>query len=256
VEPSDGSRPAAVGPGTLTWLGHSCAAIRLDDAFIVTDPVLRDRIVHLRRKSQVDPATLIGIDAVLVSHIHHDHLDLPSLDRLDPGAQVLVPSGAGGLLRRRGFRFVREVVAGDEVDVGGLRVRVTHAEHASGFRLGTGRTQPVGYVIDGTRSVYFAGDTDLFDGMGDLGRLDAALLPVAGWGSRLPAGHLDPVRAVEALALTEPRLAIPIHWGTYAPWRAPRGDDAPAKAFAELAATIVPGVDVRVLRPGESCQLA
>jgi L-ascorbate metabolism protein UlaG (beta-lactamase superfamily) len=169
---------------------------------------------------------------------------------------VLVPAGAGRLLRRRGFRFVREVVAGDEVDVGALRVRVTHAEHASGFRMGTGRTQPVGYVIDGTRRVYFAGDTDLFEGMGELGRLDAALLPVAGWGPRLPAGHLDPVRAVEALALTEPRLAVPIHWGTYAPWRAPRGDDTAAKAFAELAATIVPSVDVRVLRPGESCPLA
>ena len=241
--------------GTLTWLGHSCAAIRLDDVLVVTDPVLRNRIAHLRRKSPVDPAALTGVDVVLLSHTHHDHLDLPSLDRLDLEAQVLVPSGAGGLIRRRGFRFVREVVAGDEVEVGALRVRVTHAEHASGYRMGTGRTQPVGYVIDGTRSVYFAGDTDLFAGMGELGPLDVALLPVAGWGSRLPAGHLDPVRAVDALALTEPRLAIPIHWGTYASWRAPRGDDTPAKAFAELAATIVPSVDVRVLRPGQSCPL-
>src|SRR5262249_5535819 len=171
VTPVDTERKA----GTLTWLGHSCAAIRLDDALVVTDPVLRSRIAHLRRRSPVDPATLAGVDVILLSHTHHDHLDLPSLDRLDLGSQVLVPSGAGGLIRRRGFRFVREVVAGDEVDVGGLRVRVTHAEHASGFRMGTGRTQPVGYVIDGTRSVYFAGDTDLFPGMGELGRLDAAL---------------------------------------------------------------------------------
>ena len=247
----DGERTA----GTLTWLGHSCAAIRLDTLLIVTDPVLRDRIAHLRRRSHVDPAALSGVDVVLISHVHHDHLDLPSLDRLDQDAQVIVPSGAGGLLRRRGFRLVREVVAGDEVDVGAVRVRVTHAEHGSGFRMGAGRTQPVGYVIDGSRRVYFAGDTDLFDGMGELGRLDAALLPVAGWGPRLPAGHLDPVRAVEALTLIEPRLAIPIHWGTYAPWRAPRGDDTPAQAFAELAATIVPSVDVRVLRPGQSCPL-
>ena len=242
-------------PGTLTWLGHSCVAIQLDGLGIVTDPVLRERIVHLRRKKPVDPAALEGVDLVLISHIHHDHLDLRSLDRLDLHAQVIVPLGAGGLLRRRGFRFVREVLAGDEVHVGAIRVRVTHAEHAVGFRLGTGRTQPVGYVIAGTRTVYFAGDTDLFQGMGALGRIDAALLPVAGWGPRLPAGHLDPVRAVEALALTEPRLAIPIHWGTYAPWRPPRGDDTPATAFAELAATVVPTVDVRVLRPGQSCPL-
>ncbi|HEY7421067.1 MAG TPA: MBL fold metallo-hydrolase [Gaiellaceae bacterium] len=240
---------------TLTWLGHSCTAIQLDGAVLVTDPVLRDRIAHLRRKHAVDPASLGRVDVVLLSHVHHDHLDLPSLDRLDLGAQVLVPAGAGGLLRRRGFRFVREVVAGDDVDVGAVRVRVTHAEHDSGFRMGTGRTQPVGYVIAGTRTVYFAGDTDLFQGMGALGRIDVALLPVAGWGPRLPAGHLDPIRAVEALALTEPRLAIPIHWGTYAPWRPPRGDDAPARTFAELAATMVPTVDVRVLRPGQSCPL-
>ena len=242
-------------PARLTWLGHSCVAIRLDDLLIVTDPVLRERIVHLRRKKPVDPADLDGVDAILVSHVHHDHLDLPSLDRLDLHAQLIVPLGAGGLLRRRGFRFVREVVAGDDVDLGAVRVRVIHAEHASGFRMGTDRTQPVGYVVAGTRTVYFAGDTDLFQGMGALGRIDAALLPVAGWGPRLPAGHLDPVRAVEALALTEPRLAIPIHWGTYAPWRPPRGDDTPATAFAELAATVVPAVDVRVLRPGQSCPL-
>lgn len=258
--PSEAGRPLretrpATAPGRLTWLGHSCVAIQLDGLVIVTDPVLRNRIVHLRRKNPVDPAALDGADVILVSHIHHDHLDLPSLRRLDRGAQVIVPTGAGGLLRRHGFRFVREVVAGDEVDVGAVRVQVTHAEHAPGFRRGTRKTRPVGYLVHGTRTVYFAGDTDLFEGMGALGRIDAALLPVGGWGPRLPAGHLDPVRAVEALALTDPRLAIPIHWGTYAAWRPPRGDDKPARDFAELAATVVPAVDVRVLKPGQSCSL-
>ncbi len=239
----------------MTWFGHSCAGIRLDGLLIVTDPVLRKRIFHLRRKRAVDPAALDGVDVILVSHVHYDHLDLRSLDQLDLGTQVLVPAGAGGLLRRRGFRFVREVLAGDEVDVGAVRIRVTHAEHAAGRRVGTAKTQPVGYVIAGTRSVYFAGDTDLFDGMGGLGNIHLALLPVAGWGPRLPAGHLDPVRAVEALELIQPHVAIPIHWGTYAPWRRPRGADVPATTFAEIAATIAPAVDVRVLRPGQSCPL-
>jgi L-ascorbate metabolism protein UlaG (beta-lactamase superfamily) len=239
----------------VTWLGHSCAAIRLDGFLIVTDPVLRARIFHLRRKSAVDPATLDGVDAILVSHVHYDHLDLPSLNQLDRQAQVLVPAGAGALLRRRGFRSVREVAAGDEVDVGAVTIRVTHAEHSAGRRPGTGKTMPVGYVVAGTRSVYFAGDTDLFDEMGALGPVHVALLPVAGWGPRLPAGHLDPVRAVQALELIRPHVAIPIHWGTYAPWRRPRGAETPATAFAEMAATIAPAVDVRVLRPGQSCPL-
>jgi L-ascorbate metabolism protein UlaG (beta-lactamase superfamily) len=246
---------SAPGPAGLTWLGHSCVEIRLDNLLLVTDPVLRSRIFHLRRKSSVDPGALDGVDVILISHVHHDHLDLPSLDRLDRGAQVLVPAGAGSLLRRRGFRVVREVHAGQEVDLGAVRVRATHAEHAASRRLGTGRTQPVGYVISGTRTVYFAGDTDLFEAMDELGRIDVALMPVAGWGPRLPAGHLDPARAAQALELIKPRVAVPIHWGTYAPWRPPRGQDAPAQTFAEIASRITPAVDVRVLRPGQSCPL-
>ncbi len=242
-------------PAALTWLGHSCAAVRLDDLLLVTDPVVRARVAHLRRKGSVDPAELKGADVILISHVHYDHLDLPSLDRLDRHAQVLVPAGAGGLLRRRGFRFVQEVVRGEEVNLGAVQVRVTHAEHASARRIGTARTQPVGYVIAGSRTVYFAGDTDLFREMGDLGKIDVALLPVAGWGPRLPAGHLDPARAVQALELIEPRIAIPIHWGTYAPWRPPRRADTSAMTFAEIAANVTPTVDVRVLRPGQSCPL-
>ena len=241
--------------GTLTWLGHSCATVRLDDLVLITDPALRERIIHLRRTSPVDAALLDGVDVILISHVHYDHLDLPSLDRLDRGARLLVPAGAGGLLRRRGFREVREVVPGDEVDLGPLAVRVTHAEHGSARRLGTTKTRPVGYVIAGTRTVYFAGDTDLFGAMGSLGEIDVALLPVAGWGPRLPAGHLDPTRAAQALALIRPRIAIPIHWGTYAPWRRPAGLDTPARDFAEIATAVAPEVDVRVLRPGQSCVL-
>ena len=89
-----------------------------------------------------------------------------------------------------------------------------------------------------------------------MGEIDVALLPVAGWGPRLPAGHLDPARAVQALELIEPRIAIPIHWGTYAPWRPPRGADPSATTFAEIAAEVTPAVDVRVLRPGQSSPLA
>jgi L-ascorbate metabolism protein UlaG (beta-lactamase superfamily) len=168
---------------------------------------------------------------------------------------VVVPVGAGALLRRRGFRDVREVAAGDELDVGAVQIRATHAEHDSARRPGTRRTAAVGFVLAGTQSVYFAGDTDLFDGMAALGPVDLALLPVAGWGPRLPPGHLDPARAAEALALIRPRIAIPIHWGTYAPWRAPTGDDTPAREFAEAAGNLAPAVDVRVLRPGETCPL-
>jgi L-ascorbate metabolism protein UlaG (beta-lactamase superfamily) len=241
---------------SVTWLGHSTAAVRLDGLLVVTDPVLRRRVAHLRRKRAVDLAALDGLGAVLVSHVHYDHLDLRSLTYLDRAAPIVVPAGAGGLLRRRGFRDVREVVAGDEVDLGPLQIRATHAEHGSARRPGTRRTAAVGFLIAGTQTVYFAGDTDLFDGMASLGTVDLALLPVAGWGPRLPPGHLDPVGAAEALALIRPRIAIPIHWGTYAPWRPSTGDDAPAREFADAAAKLAPDVEVHILSPGETFPLA
>ena len=76
----------------------------------------------------------------------------------------------------------------------------------------------LGYLLQGSQSVYFAGDTDLFPEMAALGGVDVALLPVAGWGPRLPEGdHMNPRRAAEALKILKPRLAIPIHWGTYTP---------------------------------------
>ena len=79
--------------------------------------------------------------------------------------------------------------------------------------------------------------------------VDLALLPVAGWGLRLPPGHLNPERAAEALQLLRPRIAVPIHWGTYSltGMRAPAD---PPQAFRRLAAELAPDVDVRVLAPG------
>ena len=242
-------------PNSIAWLGHSCTAISLDGLLVVTDPVLRRRVFHLRRRSPVEPAALAKADAILVSHTHYDHLDLPSLNQLNLAARVIVPAGAGELLRRRGFRYVNEVMPGTEVDLGPLRIRATHAEHGEPWRPGTGRTQPVGFVIAGTRTVYFAGDTDVFDDMGSLGRIDVALLPVAGWGRRVPAGHLDPLRAAEALTLIRPQVAIPIHWGTYSPWRPPARRDPAALKFAEIAATLAPAVEVLVLAPGQSYAL-
>jgi L-ascorbate metabolism protein UlaG (beta-lactamase superfamily) len=118
----------------------------------------------------------------------------------------------------------------------------------------------VGYVVSGSRSVYFAGDTDLFDEMAQLrGRVDVALLPVWGWGPRLGPGHLDPERAAQAAALIRPSLAIPIHWGTLrTAWSSepPPGDrERPAREFLELLAKHAPEVQGRLMQPGERVEL-
>jgi L-ascorbate metabolism protein UlaG (beta-lactamase superfamily) len=152
---------------------------------------------------------------------------------------------------------VEEVEPKDRLSIDRVHFAVVEAVH-SGRREPFGpEGQAIGCVIEGSRTVYFAGDTDLFPGMGVLaGRLDVALLPVWGWGPSVGEGHLDPQRAAEAVALIGPKLAIPIHWGTFAlPWARDGGSDRPAREFAKLAAELAPEVEVRVLAPGESAEL-
>ena len=241
----------------LTFAGHSTVLIELDGLRIVTDPLLRRRFVHVRRRvPPVDPTGYADVDAVLISHIHHDHLDPPSLRMLGRIGTLVLPRGARRLLRRVEPGRVEEVVEGDSVSVAGLEVRATHADHRPGRVLHRGPAS-MGFVITGTKRLYFAGDTDLFPGMQDLaGGLDVAFLPIAGWGAKLGSGHLDPARAAEALKLLEPRVAIPIHWGTFYVMgpRRPRPEAlaAPALAFAREAKRRAPDVDVRVLAPGKS----
>jgi len=151
---------------------------------------------------------------------------------------------------------VVEVQPGDHVDVGSsVTVSVTPARHSC--RRGPHSrvvADPVGYVVRGRgQSAYFAGDTDLFPEMRELGPIDLALLPIWGWGPTIGEGHLDPVRAVEAGRLIRPSLVVPIHWGTYAPEdgrrRLPGWLDAPAEAFLGETARHVDAPSVELLSP-------
>jgi L-ascorbate metabolism protein UlaG (beta-lactamase superfamily) len=252
-------RPEADTQQRLTWLGHSTVLVEVDGARMLTDPVVRPRLLHLRRVGKpllLDPHRL---DAVLISHVHYDHLDLPSLRRLGGSPVFVVPWGAGSLLRSRGFDHVVEVEPGDETQVGDATVRATHAEHDSRRGPFGIETPALGYLVSGSASVYFAGDTDLFGGMARIADdLDVALLPVAGWGPRLPPGHLGPRSAAEALRLLLPRLAVPIHWGTYRSIglsRDPAELRGPAERFARFAAELAPEVEVRVLPVGGSIDI-
>jgi L-ascorbate metabolism protein UlaG (beta-lactamase superfamily) len=231
----------------VTWFGHSTVLVDVDGIRLLTDPVLTARVAHLRRVEAVDPAAVGRVDAVLVSHEHLDHLHIGSLAQIGRHVAVVVPRGVGPMLVRRGFRDVREVAAGESIAFGGVGVEVVHAEHGTVRRFVRARSTAVGFVVRGSSDVYFAGDTDLFPGMAELAPLDAALLPVGGWGPRLPPGHLDPRGAAAALGLLRPALAVPIHWGTFRTPFADAADDTPGRAFAAAAAAQAPDVAVRIL---------
>lgn len=253
--------PEALGPPRVTWGGHSTVLLELDGVRLLTDPMLRKRVLHLTRHVPLPALDLLrDPDAILISHQHHDHLDLLSLKRLGRGTRAIVPVGAGRLLTRAGFRNVTELRAGERTQVGTVEVTAVHAEH-DGRRFPFGSdVGALGYEIAGRRRIYFAGDTDLHPGFGEsVARSDLALLPIWGWSHRLGEGHMDPRDAARAAALLRPGLTVPIHWGTYFPvgMRSVRGRllEKPAVAFGEQMRELAPQLEYRILRPGESLEL-
>lgn len=253
---TEGHHPREATPGTgVRFLGHATFELDLGAATVLTDPLLRQRVTFLRRLAPPPRPPSPAPTAVVVSHLHHDHCDLRSLSLLGPSTPVVVPAGGADLLRRHGFDAVVPLASGQSWSAGELTVTATPARHS-------GRREPwgpsagaVGYLLEtpGHR-VYFAGDTDLFAQMEGLGApLDLALVPVGGWGPRLGPGHLDPVRAAEAVVRLRPRVVVPMHYGSfgpvgYRPSAATRR--APAQEFAREVQRRSPSTHVRVLAPG------
>jgi L-ascorbate metabolism protein UlaG (beta-lactamase superfamily) len=257
---------------SLHFLGHSTVRVELAGRTVLTDPLLTAGLGPLRRVvAPPEPASWAGVDLVVVSHLHNDHLHLRSLRRLGRATPVVVPRGAGRWLRGHGFTAVEELAPGESLTDGGLTVTATPADH-SGHRWGPRFTHgpqapAVGHLLRGAgASVYVAGDTDLFPGMADLAGVDVAVLPVWGWGPSLGPGHLDPLRAAEAVALLRPRFAVPVHWGTLAvgglttvptPWRARMRAllTEPPRTFAAAVAAGGSGAAVALTAPGARVQL-
>jgi L-ascorbate metabolism protein UlaG (beta-lactamase superfamily) len=241
--------------------------VEIGGRVVLTDPLLTGRVGPLRRIGPSPaPEAYADADLVLISHLHGDHLHLPSLRRLPPSARVVVPRGAGAWVRSKGVRGVEELAPDEELVDGGVRVFGVPAHH-SGHRFGPRSTagpqaRAMGHLLEADgRRVYAAGDTDLFDGMAALGPLDVALLPVWGWGPSLGPGHLDPARAAVAVDRLRPRVVVPVHWGSLAVaglTAVPGGPGArmrrmlvhPPRVFAATVAARGSGTHVAVTEPG------
>lgn len=248
------------GKTTVNFLGHSTVLVEMSGVRLLTDPLLRVYVGPLRRQIPLPDPEMLKIDIIIISHLDGDHLDLPSLKKLGQDTQLLVPRGAGQYLNSRRFMNVEEMEEGESFDIGKVRVTATPAIHGGRNLPWTPIVEPMGYLIEGTHEIYFAGDTDIFPEMSAIGKkLDLAFLPVWGWGPSLGEGHMDPLRAAEALLHLQPSVAIPIHWGTYIPigfglFR-PWFLSQPPQDFAKHAANIAPHVKVQVLQPGQSLDL-
>ncbi|HEX5532138.1 MAG TPA: MBL fold metallo-hydrolase [Actinomycetales bacterium] len=250
----------------IRWLGHSTTVLDLPGARVLTDPLLRRHAWPLRRRGPGPiPQTWADTDAVLLSHLHHDHADLQSL-RMLPGSPVLTTPRNARWLRRHGVagvdgRWDRWQPVGADIDVAVRLVPAVHHSRPMPHRP----NETCGHLLRSEGAlVWVAGDTALFDGMRELpdlagGPIDLALVPIGGWGPRLSSGHMDPTQAAQACALVRPRSVVPVHWGTlHLPGmrnRPPGWMDRPGELFRREVARLAPGCRALVLRLGGEAEV-
>ena len=226
---------------SLKWLGHSGFIIKspggktiIIDPWIVNNPVCPIKL---------DDIT--AADIMLVTHDHFDHLgNAAEIVKKTGATLVAAPETAGKFQSQMGVPSENVIFGGYGMNIGGsaeikgVTITMTQAVHSSET------ASPTGYILkleDGT-SIYHAGDTGIFESMrllGELYRLDLALLPIGG------VFTMDPFQASKALTLLNPKIAIPMHYKTFPIL------EQDANRFVELARKESPKVRIVVLEPGQ-----
>ncbi len=248
----------------VLWVGHATALVQIDDKLVLTDPVFTDTVGQVSRRlvePGLLPSALPPVDAVLISHMHPDHLSLGSLELIAPKVRHLAMP-RGGLTYLTDFVFdAFELGTWESWEREGLRITAVPVKHV-GFRYGIDEAWMhdafTGYVVDyhGLR-VYFGGDTAYDDrAFIETGRrfpgADLALLPVGPAEPRefMRRTHIGPEEAVQVFLDLGARRVVPIHRDTFV-----NSNDDPGVALgrflAEAKARNLPEGSVQVVGFGE-----
>jgi N-acyl-phosphatidylethanolamine-hydrolysing phospholipase D len=229
----------------MIWVGHATTLVQIDDKFILTDPVFTSTVGQLSKRlvePGIDPEKLPPVDAVLVSHMHFDHLSLGSLGMIEDKVRTIVlPRGGTAYLTDFAFPAV-ELAPWQPWEKDGLRVTAVPVDHV-GFRYGLDdawmKDSFTGFVFEyhGVK-VYFGGDSAydqrMFVETGmRFPNIDLALLPIAPIEPRtiMRRFHMDPGEVVQAFVDLGARRMVPIHYGTFI-----NSTDDPDDALRELDA--------------------
>ena len=267
-EPPGPPPPRRVGGGRLrvTFINHATLLIQMDDLSVLTDPIWSERTSPVsfagpkrHRAPGIRFDDLPPIDVVVVSHNHYDHLDVPTLRRLQlrDRPRIVTPLGNGALMRRHGVDDAIELDWWQQHD----RVTAVPARHFSARGMSDrNRNLWGGFVIGGASgNVYFAGDTGWGAHFAEIGArfapIRAALLPIGAYLPRwfMKPAHVNPAEAVEAHAALGARTSIPMHYGTFA-----LGDDGIDEPLRDLQSALAAkgNPNFAILDHGEGRDLA
>ena len=212
------------GNNSATYIGHTTILIKLDGINFLTDPVLTNRINFGLNKRKYPLGFTFDklplIDFILISHEHSDHLDKPTLKNFNKNIPVIISSGLGDRVKNLGFTDVRELSWWDSTVIKNLKITAVPSKHIF--------SKSSGYIIAGSKTIYFAGDTGLFEEMEKIGErfnIFLALLPIGDYYPRLwfipgfikmtRERHMAPDDVPEAIKKLKCDIVIPIHWGAF-----------------------------------------
>jgi L-ascorbate metabolism protein UlaG (beta-lactamase superfamily) len=250
VEPSVPPRRVEGRELRTTLVNHSTVLLQQHGSNILTDPIWSERASPLfwtgprrHRKPGISWSDLPDIDAVLISHNHYDHLDLPTLRRLAArGASTfIIPARGARLLRSENIGPTHELDWGESFSFQDFTVHCVPALHFSGRGLfDRNVTLWCGYVIESReRIVYFAGDTAFGRHFSQIrerfGPPRLALLPIGAYAPRwfMSSVHMAPDEAVKAHAILAAKTSVAIHHGTFL--LTDEGIDTPKKQLIACA---------------------
>lgn len=237
--------PALLGELAAMWIGHSTVLLRIGKRWVLTDPVLSERIgvrvgpytIGLGRLSPpvIPPQLMPEIDLILVSHAHFDHLDGPTLRALARRSTTVITAPRTRRLIPPGFGHVEELAWDRGFDLGDLRVDAIRPEHW-GARAALDRRR--GYnsyrISAGDRRVLFAGDTADTRAFAGLGPLDLAIFGIGGYEPWVHA-HATPEQVWRMAGEAGAAHILPVHHSTF-----PQSDepvDEPLRRLLEAAGT-------------------
>jgi len=255
----------------VTLVNHATLLLQTAQLNVLTDPIWSERASPFEsmgpsrhRPPGVAFDALPPIHAVLISHNHFDHMDLPTLRRLAAVHHPLfiVPLGNRRYLEQAGIETIAELDWWDTLELGHqVSVSAVPARHWSQRELfDRNRALWAGYVLAAPWGrVYFAGDT----GMGEhfnairqrLGPVDLALLPIGSYQPRwfMREQHINPAEAVQAHGLLGAGQSIAMHFGTFE--LADDGQDQPVHDLRKALQEAALPIDFRIARNGQAFTL-
>ncbi len=206
----------------LTYVGHATLLIQTEGGALITDPILSARALLPKRRVApgVPLEALPRLDLILISHAHFDHLDRPTLKRLQKEATLVTAPGTRDLLEDLGYRELIELPWGETIERGGFSIRALPIKHWGARQLTDMERGFSGYLIESRAgSIFFTGDSAYFEGFREVGeryKPDLALLPIGAYSPpSFRRNHMDPQDALRAFEDLRARHMVPIHWGTF-----------------------------------------